>query len=115
MHVAEARFSDLAQTVSLGEAFRRTATPDAVHTATGTDVTFRFGPDAIKAGLDRGGSSRPPLTWRSDEERVARNGDMGLTTGWITIGRTPGGELARVPYFTIWKAAADGTWRFAAE
>src|SRR6185436_4407987 len=84
LHDAEARFSDLAQTVSLGEAFRRTATSDAVHTATGADVTFRFGPDAIKAGLDRGGPPASPLTWGSSEERVARSGDMGLTTGWIT-------------------------------
>lgn len=115
LHDAEARFSEMAQSVSIGEAFRRMAVPDAIHTATPNDPAFRFGPDAIKAGLDAGGPPPSRITWASDRERVARSGDIGLTTGWITIERTPGAAPVRVPYFTIWKADDNGNWRFAAE
>jgi hypothetical protein len=114
LHDAEARFSDLAQTVSLGEAFRRTAAPDAVHTANPTQASFSIGPDAIKSGIDAGGPPPGKITWGSEQERVARSGDVGLTTGWITVER-PNDTPIRIPYFTIWKAASDGTWRFAAE
>jgi len=114
LHDAEARFSDLAQTVSLGEAFRRTAAPDAVHTANPNQATFSFGPDAIKAGIDANGPPPGRITWGSVQERVARSGDIGLTTGWIVVER-PNDTPIRIPYFTIWKAATDGTWRFAAE
>ncbi len=113
---AELAFSHLASAVPLGEAFRQTASPDAVHTGSPADAMFRVGPDSIGAGFR---VSSPPIgtiAWAPDDVHVAPSGDIGITVGTITVAATAQQPGARLPYFTIWKRdARTGAWRFAAE
>ncbi len=116
LHDAELAFSHLAGAVPLGEAFRQTASHDAVHTGSPTDAWFRVGPDSIGAGFV--GSSPPvgTIAWAPDEVHVAQSGDLGITVGVITVAASEQQPAGRFPFFTIWKRdARTGAWRFAAE
>ena len=111
---AEQAFSDEAQRIGIGPAFRRNGSPDA--TNFGNTAGFTIGADAIGTGL---GSEAPPssVSWGADEAIVAASGDLGITFGLIRPnGPVPEGRPAAAPFFTIWRRASpQDPWRYIAE
>lgn len=114
---AERAFSDEAQEIGLGAAFARHGSADAVNMGGGT-AAWVVGAEAIGASLGaRGPETSSPVTWAADHgARVASSGDLGVTFGWIRSNEpAPGAPVDGFPFFTIWRRAADGVWRYIAE
>jgi hypothetical protein len=110
---AEKQFSDEAQKVGLGAAFRKHGRADAMNMGRGPE--FRIGAEAI--GADMGTDSVSPLHWSADGAKVASSEDLGVTWGTIRPnGPPPEGRPAAIPFFTIWyRASASEPWRYVAE
>ena len=110
---AEQSFSDEAQKIGLGAAFRKYGRPDAMNM--GRDAAFRIGAEAI--GSDMGTDPTSPLNWSADQAIVASSGDLGVTIGMIRSNAPPpAGRPAAVPFFTIWyRPSATEPWRYVAE
>lgn len=111
---AEKAFSDRAQQVGLGAAFREFGSADAMNMGAGAD--FTYGNDAIAAGM--GPDTVSPLHWAADAGAlVAPSGDLGVTFGHIRPnGPPPEGQPSEIPFFTIWrKASPEAPWRYVAE
>lgn len=111
--LAERSFSNDAQRIGVGPAFRFWGTADS--TNMGREAAFQVGAEAI--GADGGG---PPaeISWGPDGGvLVASSGDLGVTWGYIRPnGPPPVGQPAQVPFFTVWRRAAPGApWRYVAE
>ena len=111
----ERQFSDKAQQVGLGTAFRMYGAPDAMNA--GGDADFTYGNDAIAEA--EGGSDPTPssLRWAPDGVIVAPSGDLGITYGYLQRnGPVPPGKLARIPWFTVWRRNSPSEpWRYVAE
>jgi hypothetical protein len=115
----ERAFSRDAQTMGLGPAFVRYASPDAMNMGGRTSPDFLFGPEAIGTGVG-GAPEGSTIVWAPNDVRVATSGDLGVTMGYITISTTQVGTAAptvqRVPFFTVWRRDDPAQpWRFVAE
>ena len=110
---AEKAFSDEAQTIGLGAAFRRNGRADAMNM--GREAAFRIGADTI--GGDMGSDPVSPLSWSADGVLVASSGDLGVTWGMIRANAPPPeGQPAAIPFFTIWyRPSPSDPWRYVAE
>lgn len=116
---AEKGFSDLAQKIGLGPAFRETGSSDAINLGGAALAGFVIGNDAIARHV---GADQPPagssVTWSADRALVASSGDLGVTFGFIKPNGEPqaGAPSAGFPFFTIWRRAGPGApWRYVAE
>jgi hypothetical protein len=115
---AERSFSRDAQTMGIGEAFKKYGSPDAINLGGPDVLTFLIGNDAIGSNV---GSNAPPNTspvnWGPEKTVIAASGDFGVTIGYIVRnapgpdGKIPPGQ----PFFTIWRRDAGGVWRYIAE
>ena len=111
----ERAFSDYAQVSSLGAAFRRFGSKDAINV--GGEADFTYGNDAI-AEAQGGDAPKPsPLRWAPDGVIAASSGDLGVTYGYLVRnGPTPPGRLARIPWLTVWRrASTKDPWLYVAE
>ena len=110
---AEKAFSDEAQTIGLGAAFRRNGRADAMNM--GREAAFRIGAEAI--GGDMGSDPVSPVSWSADGVLVASSGDLGVTWGMIRANAPPPeGQPAAIPFFTIWyRPSPSDPWRYVAE
>lgn len=116
---AERAFSDRAQRIGLGPAFREFGAPTAVNMGGAASVPYVVGNDAI-ATLIGSGSPQPtsPVEWSTDVALVASSGDLGISFGFIRPnGKAPDGTAGPgSPFFTIWhRASPDAPWRYIAE
>ena len=110
---AEQAFSDEAQRIGLGAAFRRNGRADAMNM--GAAAGFTLGAEAIGTAI--GGEAPPsPVRWGADHALVAGSGDLGVTFGLIRPnGPVPEGRPAAMAFFTIWRRDEGGRWRYIAE
>lgn len=115
---AEQAFSDLANRVGLGNAFKATGRADAMNLG-GSAPDFVYGNAAIAELVAGGqGPDTKPLTWSADGALVASSGDLGVTFGVIRQNNPPAGQNPPAPYsfFTIWRRdSATGAWKYIAE
>ncbi|ODP36150.1 hypothetical protein BFL28_07000 [Sphingomonas turrisvirgatae] len=111
---AERRFSDEAQAMGLGPAFCKHGRRDATNLG-GSRSGMLIGLDKICGTI--GGPPPSPVTWAPDAVEVASSGDMGVTWGMIRRkGPVPTGELAIIPYTTVWvRGGPGGVWQYIAE
>jgi hypothetical protein len=111
----ERAFSEKAQVVGLGPAFRIYGAPDAMNVGGAAD--FTYGNDAIAEAQGGNDSTPSSLTWAPDGVIVSPSGDLGVTYGYLERnGAVPPGKLARIPWFTIWRRASPNEpWRYVAE
>jgi ketosteroid isomerase-like protein len=122
---AEKAFSDRAQKIGLGPAFREFGSADAINLGGQSGPGVVVGNEAI-AKLVQGDS---PVTdgrvhWSADTAFVASSGDLGVTFGFIKRNGEPAGggagassgATAGSPFFTIWRRAGPGApWKYMAE
>ncbi len=110
---AEQAFSDEAQRIGLGPAFKKYGSSDAMNMGPGP--TFVIGAEQI-GGLI-GGPDQPatsPVNWKSDRVLVSSSGDLGVSFGMIRNNANPAAPAA--PFFTIWRRARPtDAWRYVAE
>jgi len=115
---AEQAFSDLANRVGLGNAFRATGRADAVNLG-GSAPDFVYGNAAIAELVAGGrGPDAKPFTWSADTAVVASSGDLGVTFGVIRQNHPPPGDRppAAYAFFTIWRRDSPGAaWKYIAE
>lgn len=105
---AEKAFSDEAQVIGIGPAFRKHGSADATNFGNGPGLTV--GADAI--GAAQGSDATSPVTWSADDAIVAASGDLGVTWGVIRSKNTP----AAFSFFTIWRRPdAKSPWKYVAE
>jgi ketosteroid isomerase-like protein len=111
---AEQAFSDNAQRIGIGPAFREAGAPDAMNM--GAEAGFAIGNETI-GNLVASPAPGSPVSWSSDGVLVAASGDLGVSWGMIrSNGPVPEGRPAAAPFFTIWRRAApDQPWRYIAE
>ncbi len=115
---AERSFSRDAQTMGIGEAFKKYGSPEAINLGGPDSATFTVGNQAIGDGV---GSGQPantsPVNWGPEKTVIAPSGDFGVTIGYIV--RNKPGEDGKIPpgqaFFTIWSRDASGAWRYVAE
>lgn len=100
-------FSDLAQVVSVGDAFAHYAAPDGAQTGGGL-ASWAFGPAAIAAAHD--GEEAGLFSWSPVIADVAPSGDLGFTVGLVY---QEGAVVGK--YFTVWQKQNDGEWRFVVD
>lgn len=116
---AERAFSDRAQRIGLGPAFREFGAPTAVNMGGPTSVPYVVGNEAIASMI--GGNSpqaTSPVEWSTDVALVASSGDLGISFGFIRPNeKAPDGTTRPgSPFFTIWhRASPDAPWRYVAE
>jgi ketosteroid isomerase-like protein len=115
---AERSFSRDAQTMGIGEAFKKYGSPEAINLGGPDTPTFLLGNEQIGNGV--GGNAPPntsPVNWGPEKTIIAASGDFGVTIGYIVRnmpgpdGKIPPGQ----PFFTIWRKDAGGVWRYIAE
>lgn len=113
LRAAEQAFSDEAQRVGIGPAFRANGSDDAMNM--GGEAGFTFGAQAIGGAV--GGGPPSPVSWSADDALVASSGDLGVTFGLIRAnGAVPEGRTAASPFFTIWRRAGpNARWLYIAE
>ena len=114
---AEKGFSDLAQRIGLGPAFKATGHPDAINLGGGS-ADFVYGNEAIGSAQTGPNPSDSPFFWSADNAFVASSGDLGVTFGIIHAKEVPGGAGAAPTYafFTIWRRdSPSAPWRYIAE
>ncbi len=111
---AEQAFSEEAQRIGIGPAFRRNGRDDAVNVGGGAG--FAVGAEAISHAVGDG-SATSPVHWGADDALVASSGDLGVTFGVIRPnGPPPEGRPASFAFFTIWRRdSTDDPWRYIAE
>jgi hypothetical protein len=115
---AERSFSRDAQTMGIGEAFKKYGSPDAINLGGPDSAAFTTGNEAIGSAV---GSGQAPNTsavnWGPEKTFIAPSGDFGVTIGYIV--RNKPGEDGKIPpgqaFFTIWRRDATGAWRYVAE
>ncbi len=116
---AERAFSDRAQLIGLGPAFREFGAPTAVNMGGPASAPYVVGQDAI-ATLIGASSPQPtsPVEWSTDVALVASSGDLGISFGFIRPNaKAPDGAAGPgSPFFTIWhRASPEAPWRYVAE
>ena len=115
---AERSFSRDAQTMGIGEAFKKYGSPEAINLGSSDVLTFLMGNEAIGANVGSGAPPNfSPVNWGPEKTVIAASGDFGVTIGYINRntpgpdGKVPPGS----PFFTIWRKDAGGVWRYIAE
>ncbi len=110
---AERSFSDEAQKIGIGPAFKKYGRADAINQGQGSE--FVVGAEAIGAGF--GDEPTSPVTWAPDDVLVASSGDFGITWGFLRLnGPVPEGQPAQIPYTTVWRRdSVNDPWRYVAE
>lgn len=115
---AERSFSRDAQTMGIGEAFKKYGSPDAINLGGPDSAIFTMGNQAIGEGVGRGQApNTSPVNWGPEKTFIAASGDFGVTIGYIVRnqpaadGKIPPGQA----FFTIWRRDASGAWRYIAE
>lgn len=111
---AEQAFSDEAQRIGIGPAFRRNGRDDAVNV--GGEASFAVGAENISRFVGDG-SPGSTVTWGADDALVASSGDLGVTFGLIRPnGPVPEGRPPASPFFTIWRRdSLNDRWLYIAE
>lgn len=119
---AERAFSDEAQSIGLGPAFRKYGQAMAVNMGGPTSASFVVGADAIGTLVGAGAPSGAPspVEWSTDVAVVASSGDLGISFGFIRPNTPPAGAPAAppagTPFFTIWSRPSPAApWRYIAE
>lgn len=109
----EQAFSDDAQRTSLGQAFARFGSADAINMGGPNDTSFVVGAENIARSVSAGGSpTGSEVTWSADRAIVASSRDLGVTIGRIRA--TASGQV--YSFFTIWRRARPGAaWLYVAE
>lgn len=109
LRAAEQSFSDEAQQIGVGPAFKKFGRPDAVNMGP-PGPGFVVGADAIGDGMPPGPTT---ITWNAERALVASSGDLGVTFGYI---RLKDGSRPPIPFFTIWRRDSPASpWRYIAE
>lgn len=111
---AEQSFSDEAQKIGIGPAFRKYGSADAINLGRAPAVVV----GAENIGGQMGNDPTSPVVWGAEEGViVASSGDLGVTFGTIRAKeKPPEGRPAAIPFFTIWRRASTGDpWRYVAE
>lgn len=100
---AERAFAADAPGLGIGGSFNRWALPDAVVIAQGRAQTVRevYPPQAARP------ADEPKLEWWPNWAGIAHSGDLGFTTGGVSVNGARAGH-----YFTIWACQPDGRWRW---
>jgi ketosteroid isomerase-like protein len=116
---AEQQFSDLAQKVGLGPAFRETGRVESINLGGASSAGVVVGAAAI-AKLVQGDAPEKDgrVHWNASEGAiVASSGDLGVTFGFIVPNSVPDGKPAtKSPFFTIWlRPGGAGAWKYIAE
>lgn len=115
---AERSFSRDAQTMGIGEAFKKYGSPDAINLGSPDVPTFLMGNEAIGSNVGSGAPPNfSPVNWGPEKTVIAASGDFGVTIGYINR-NAPGPDgktLPGSPFFTIWRKDAGGVWRYIAE
>lgn len=111
----ERQFSADSQVTSIGTAFRKYGSADAMNV--GGNADFTYSNDAIADGQGGDSDDGSPVRWAPDGVLVASSGDLGVTFGYLLRNApTPPGKLPRIPFFTIWRRATpQAPWRYIAE
>ena len=111
----ERAFSDAAQVTSLGAAFKKYGSADAMNVGGGAD--FVYGNAAIGEAQGGDAPAPSPLRWAPDGVIAASSGDLGITYGYLERnGPTPPGRLSRIPWITVWRRERPGQpWLYVAE
>ena len=123
---AERSFSRDAQTMGIGEAFKKYGSPDAINLGGPDALTFLLGNDAIGSSVGSGvAPNTSPVNWGPEKTIIAASGDFGVTIGYIVRNQpgadpsTSSGQGGKIPpgqpFFTIWRKDAGGVWRYVAE
>jgi ketosteroid isomerase-like protein len=115
----ERAFSNDAQSMGIGAAFKQYGSPDAVNMGGPDTPTFIIGNEAIgeNVGASAGGQSGAGSAWGPETLYVASSGDLGVSIGYIVPHQPgPDGKPVRLPFFTIWRrASVNDPWRYVAE
>lgn len=115
---AEQAFSDEAQRIGLGPAFRKYGSDDAVNMGGPQTAAFVVGADAIARAVGAGAPGPgSPVTWASNVAvLVASSGDLGASLGMIRQHQPAAGAPPAVPFITIWRRPSPtAEWRYVAE
>jgi hypothetical protein len=114
LHAAEQAFSDRAQQVGLGAAFREFGRADAINMSEGAG--FAIGLDAVVAHFPTS-ETTSPLRWSTERSFVASSGDLGVSIGTIHSNQpVVEGRPSSFPFFTVWRRDRPGQpWRYIAE
>lgn len=116
---AERSFSNDAQVMGLGPAFKKYGSADALNLGGPDALTFVMGNDAISQIVRDGAAlNTSPVKWGPDKTIIAPSGDFGVTIGYITRNQPgPDGKVPPPsPFFTIWqRASLSSPWRYIAE
>lgn len=107
---AEKAFSDRAQVVGVGEAFKENGQPDAMNIYGGAE--FVIGVENVAAGAGQGRTGPATINWSSEGAHVASTGDLGVSYGLI---RPNDGKQTPSAFFTIWRRNPGEPWRYIAE
>lgn len=116
---SERSFSKDAQTMGLGDAFKKYGSADAINLGGPDTPTFLFGNEAIGTSVGAGSpTNSSPLSWGPEKTIIAASGDFGITIGYITSnGPRPDGKTPPPqPFMTIWRRdSPSAPWRYIAE
>lgn len=97
---AERAFAAETAEVGINRGFNRWSTPDAIVIGAGQVANVRVAhPDGPKP------ADEPALAWWPNWAGIARSGDLGFTTGGVSVDGARAGH-----YFTVWTKQADGQW-----
>lgn len=100
---AERAFAADGAAMGITASFTKWSLPDAVIIAGGQVQTVRQAyPPEVPRPADE-----PILQWWPNFAGMARSGEMGFTTGGVSLGGQRTGQ-----YFTIWKLQPDGSWKW---
>ncbi len=112
---AERAFSDLANSIGLGNAFARSGARDAMNLGGGS-ADFVHGNETIAHFVSSGRSmDAKPFTWGADDALVASSGDLGVTFGQIHQNGAPA-DAPSFAFFTIWRRESPtAPWKYVAE
>ena len=88
---------------------------DAINLGGPKAVGYVVGSAAIGRAVGEGTpTDSSPVSWAADHKViVASSGDLGVTLGYIRSNDKK--DQPAIPFFTIWRKDADGTWRYIAE
>jgi ketosteroid isomerase-like protein len=99
---AERAFAADTAVLGINAGFTRWSVPDAVVIEGGQVSAVRAAyPDRPRA------ADEPALDWWPNWAGIAMSGDLGFTTGAVSVNGRRSGH-----YFTIWMKQADGVWRW---
>lgn len=100
---AERAFAADGLTMGVDGSFLKWATDDAVMIVGGAPRLAHevLDPDAV---FD---PAAPSLAWWPNWAGIAKSGDLGFTTGGVSVGGARAGH-----YFTIWQRQSDGSWKW---